>query len=131
MTFGSTEPLGFCEDDDIGKAAATSLLLAIGLFDVRGGVSRDPVYEITAPVFRTIQISLDSTYYSGLTFTIEVEGNPTDHQYIQSIELNGEPLSLLWIYHRELVAGGRLKIVIGPEPNHSFGTALADLPPSG
>ena len=130
-TFGSTEPLGFCEDDDIGKAAATSLLLALGLFDIRGGVSREPVYEITAPVFSNVRISLDSTYYPGGTFTLEVEGNPTDHHYVQSVELNGTPLSRLWIYHRELVAGGTLKIVLGPEPNRTLGTQPEYFPPSG
>ena len=130
-TFGSIEPLGFCEDDDIGKAAATSLLLALGLFDIRGGASREPVYEITAPVFDKVQIALEAAYYPGDTFTLEVEGNPTDHHFIQSVELNGRPLSRLWIYHRELAAGGTLKIIVGSDPNRSLGTQTEYFPPSG
>ncbi len=128
-TFGSVSPMGFCEDDDIGKAAATSLLLSIGLFDVRGGASRDPVYELTAPVFEKVTIALGGRRRPGKTFVMEVAGNAAEHPYVRSVELNGKPLSRLWIFHRELAAGGTLRITVGAEPCRSMGTADRDLPP--
>lgn len=129
QTFGSVEPLGFCEDDDQGKAAATSLLLALGLFDVRGGVSTRPVYEITPPVFDRITIYLDPDYYDGGTFTIRTEGTSAADLYIHSARLNGEPLCGPWLYHDQLVRGGELVLELGPEPNRSWGARPGDAPP--
>ncbi len=121
-TFGSVEPLGFCEDDDIGKAAATSLLLSIGLFDLRGGVEADPVYELTTPVFDRVTIHLDRRYYAGERFFIVARNNAPGHVYIRSARLNGTPLSSPWIYHRDVVSGATLELELDSEPNESWGT---------
>lgn len=120
-TFGGVGPYGFFEDDDNGKAAATSLLLALGLFDVSGGVSSDPVYEITAPVFESVTVRLDPSYYAGGEFRIVVEGKPTEEPYIQYAELNGRPLTAPWIRHAEVTAGGVLRIRVASKPNRSWG----------
>jgi len=130
-TFSGVEPLGFCEDDDIGKAAGTSLLLALGLFDIRGGAARRPVYEIAAPVFERVHIDFGDGPYPGSGFTIEVRGNAAEHPYIQRLWLNGEPLDRLWMYHDEYVAGGTLEIEVGPEPNTELGSDRGVRPPSG
>ncbi|MDP6775440.1 MAG: glycoside hydrolase family 92 protein, partial [Candidatus Latescibacteria bacterium] len=129
-TFGSVEPLGFCEDDDQGKAAATSALLALGLFDLRGGAARDPVYEIMSPVFDRITIHLDRRFYGGDAFVIETCRNSDDNVYIQSAQLNGEPLERPWIRHRDAVAGAHLVLTLGPEPNRDWGSRPEDAPPS-
>lgn len=121
-TFSSVEPEGFCEDDDNGKAAATSLLLALGLFDLRGGADIDPGYEITTPVFDRITIQLDSTYFCGREFVIETIKNSKDNLYIQKASLNGAPLEGPWILHQDVVNGGRLVIEAGPAPNKAWGT---------
>lgn len=130
QTFGSVEPLGFCEDDDNGLAAATSVLLALGLFDVRGGAACKPVYEITSPIFDKVTVFFNSRYYNGDKFTIETRNNSPENKYIQSATLNGKPLHKTWFYHRELEDGGNLVLTLGPEPNKDWGSQPRDAPPS-
>ena len=102
QTYSSIEPLGICEDDDNGKAAATSLLLA-----------------------------LDPDYYPGGEFVIETNGDPRTCAYIQGATVNGEPLRGPWLRHRDLVQGGVLSIELGREPNTAWGSRIQDAPPSG
>lgn len=130
QTFGSIEPLGFCEDDDNGLAAANSALLSLGLFDVSGGTHREPVYEITTPVFERVAIRLDPRYYPGDAFVIQARNAGPGHVYIQRALLNGRPLERPWFYHREFAAGGELTLELGPEPNKAWGAGLRDAPPS-
>lgn len=130
QTFGSIEPLGFCEDDDNGLAAATSALLAIGLFDLRGGAALKPVYELGSPVFDRITIHLDPTVRPDRTFVIETRGNAPENPYIQSATLNGAQLERPWFFHETLAAGGRLILDLGPKPNRSWGSRVEDAPPS-
>jgi predicted alpha-1,2-mannosidase len=122
-TFSGITPLAFCEDDDIGKAAATSLLLALGLFDVRGGVIRRPLYELTAPLFERITFSLHPDYTLGGEFTIVTKGNPAQHEFIRSVRLDGEPIDRLWIRHDEFMKGGTLELEVGPEPEEALGSS--------
>lgn len=129
-TFSSVDPAGFCEDDDNGLAAATSALLAIGVFDVRGGAAEEPVYEITSPIFDKITISLDKRYYPGDTFTIETLNNCHENMYIQSAVLNHRPLDRPWFHHDQLASGGVLTIQLGPKPNKRWGARSEDAPPS-
>jgi predicted alpha-1,2-mannosidase len=130
QTFGSIEPLGFCEDDDNGLAAATSALLAIGLFDLRGGAALKPVYELGSPVFDRITIHVDPMVHPKRTFVIETRGNAPESPFIQSARLNGEELERPWFFHKTLAAGGRLTLELGPTPNRSWGSRPEDAPPS-
>jgi len=129
-TFSSIGPKGFCEDDDNGLAAATSALLAMGLFDVRGGAARKPVYEIGSPLFSRISIALDPRYYTGDRFEIVTRSNSRENRYIQSARLNGEPLDKPWFEHDRFAAGGELILNLGPKPNRSWGSRPEDAPPA-
>jgi len=48
-----------------------SALMAIGLFDIMGTQSQQPVYEITSPVFDEITILLDPKYYAGKSLSLK------------------------------------------------------------
>jgi putative alpha-1,2-mannosidase len=109
---------------------ALNALMAMGLFSVNGGGSLEPFYELTSPVFERIVVHLDPEYYQGERFTIEVERTSPEDVYIQSARLNGEALRRPWFYHRELVQGGTLELVLGPEPNRAWGSRVEDAPPS-
>ena len=92
-TFGGATPdLGYRGDEDQGQAGALSVLMAIGLFQVRGGAELDPVYEITSPIFDRVTIHLDPDYYPGREFVIVARNNSARNRYIQSAALNGRPL---------------------------------------
>ena len=40
---------------------------------------------------------------------IEAHHNSPENIYIQSAKLHGKPLTRAWIYHSEIVAGGKLE----------------------
>ena len=119
---------GYNGDEDQGKAGALGVLMAIGLYDLDGGASTEPYYEITSPVFDRVKISLNNDYYPGKEFVIETRDNSKENMYIESAKLNGKPLDRCWFYHEVFARGGKLELELGPEPNHSWGTV--ELPPS-
>ena len=61
---------------------------------------------------------------------IEARNAGPENRYIQSAELNAQPLEKPWFYHRELVNGGKLVLEMGSEPNKTRGTKPEDAPPS-
>ena len=93
-----------------------AVLMKIGLFQLDGGTTVDPVYQIGSPVFDRIEIAISPDYYPGKTFVIETRNNSPTNIYIQSVALNGTPLDRSFLRHSEIVNGGTLTLTMGPEP---------------
>ena len=130
-TFGGITPdTGYRGDEDQGQAGGLGVMMAMGLFQVRGGAAVNPVYEITTPVFDRVTIHLDPRYYPGGQFAITTRNNEPGNVYVQSARLDGKPLDKPWFYHRELVDGGELELQLGPKPNPAWGSRPQDAPPS-
>ncbi len=126
---GVTPDLGYGgHDEDQGQMGGISALMAIGLFAVQGTCGSDPIYDISSPIFDTVRIALDKKYYPGGEFLIVTQNNSAANMYIQSATLNGQPLDNSWFYHRQFMAGGKLELMLGPQPNKAWG--LRQLPPS-
>jgi predicted alpha-1,2-mannosidase len=104
---------GICGNEDVGQMSAWYVLAAMGIHPICPG---DNKYQITSPVFSTIEMALDSKYYPGKKFTIKAKNNSAENIYIQSIRLNGKPLERFYILHDEIVSGGLLELEMGPEP---------------
>nr|WP_205740899.1 glycoside hydrolase domain-containing protein [Haloactinopolyspora alba] len=115
-------------DEDQGQMGSISALMAMGLFEVTGGGLKNPVYDITSPVFDEITIELNQDYYDGEQFRIVTHDNSAENMYIQDAELDGEPLDNAWFHHDQLADGGTLELWMGPEPNKDWG--VDQLPPS-
>ncbi|MDO6446966.1 GH92 family glycosyl hydrolase [Colwellia sp. 1_MG-2023] len=111
-----SEKSGFNGDEDQGLMGSLSVLMKIGLFQVDGGTSERPKYQIGSPIFDKVTISLDENYYSGKTFTIETRNNSKDNVYIQTITLNDKPLNRHFLYHDEIVKGGHLVLDMSATP---------------
>ena len=126
----STGPDGYPGDEDQGQMGAWFVMSAIGLFQVDGGCSPRPFYELGSPIFDRVVIHLDNRYYPGKSFVIETIDNSKDNFYIQSATLDGQPLDRPWFYHSDLVDGGRLVLQMGPAPNKKWGSAEDSAPPS-
>ena len=125
---GVTPALGYGgHDEDQGQMGGVSALMSMGLFSVKGTCSKDPIYEITSPVFDSVTIHLDNRYYKGKTFKITTKNNSRKNMYIQSAKLNDKPLNRAWFYHQQFAAGGHLEITLGPKPNKKW---AVDLPHS-
>jgi len=120
--FGDITPYGgYNGDEDQGQMGALGVLMAIGLFEEDGGAAADPSYEITSPVFDQVTIHLNPKYYPGKTFVIETKNNSRENRYIQSARLNGKDWTDCRFPHADFAKGGKLKIILGSEPNKSWG----------
>lgn len=111
-----SEQSGFNGDEDQGLMGSLSVLMKIGLFQVDGGTSERPKYQIGSPIFDKVTIRLDERYYSGKTFTIETRNNSKVNVYVQSITLNGQSLNRHFLYHDEIVNGGHLILEMADTP---------------
>ena len=114
-------PNGLCGDEDVGQMSAWFVLAASGIHQACPG---DPRYEIFTPLFDKVILHLDPRYTKGGTFTITAKNNSPENIYIQSATLNGKPLNRCWIDYKEIVAGGNLQLVLGPQPNKNWGLAV-------
>jgi len=130
LYYGAAPHGGWLGDEDQGQMGAWFVMSAMGLFEMDGGTSLKPVYEIGSPLFEKITIHLDPDYYPGGTFVIEAKNVSDRNRYIQSARLNGQVLNRPWFYHETLVNGGTLQLKMGPKPNENWGSSEEDAPPS-
>ena len=105
---------GLPGNEDCGQLSAWYIFSAIGFYPVCPGL---PVYQIGSPSFDKVTIDLGQ----GKKFEVIAENNSDENVYIQSATLNGNPYADSWLSHDDLMAGGTLKFVMGPEPNKSWG----------
>ncbi|MGA3013913.1 MAG: GH92 family glycosyl hydrolase [Bacteroidales bacterium] len=112
---------GLCGNDDCGQMSAWYVLSAMGFYQLTPGY---PVYAIGSPLFSQASLHLDN----GKTFTIKADGVSEKNFYIQSASLNGKPYNKCYITHSDILAGGVLTFLMGPNPNKSWGTHPGDAP---
>ncbi|MBQ9888148.1 MAG: GH92 family glycosyl hydrolase [Bacteroidales bacterium] len=108
-------------DEDQGQMSAWAVMVALGLFQMDGGCSVEPRYEIGSPVFEEVVIDLGGRYGRGDRFVIKANGTSRKNIYVQSAKLNGKPLESFWFPASELLGGGTLELEMGPEPNKEWG----------
>lgn len=121
-TFSDITPFGgYNGDEDQGQMGALSALMAIGLFDMDGGASIRPRFDLTAPVFDKVTIRLNPDYHPGGSFTIVTKNNRPENIYIQSARLNGEPWRSFQVPHEVFAKGGTLELDLGPQPARDWG----------
>jgi len=108
------DPGGLPGNDDSGATSAWYAFSAMGFYPVAPG---DGVYQLTSPLFDKITIQLHPAYAQGKTFVIETVDNSAANLYIQSAELNGQPLDRPWITHEEITKGGTLRLQMGRDPS--------------
>ena len=118
--FGIDPVDGYHGDEDQGQMGSWYVMSAMGLFQMDGGASTEPVYELSGPLFEKITIQLDQEYYKGKEFIIEAKNSSSKNRYIQSATLNGKVLDKFWFKHADLVKGGKLVLEMGAEPNKKW-----------
>src|SRR5690606_697017 len=124
--YGSGLSNAYLGDEDQGQMSAWYLMNAIGLFQMDGGTSVDPVYEIGSPLFEKVIINLGGRYNRGESFTIEAKNTSKTNIYVQKATLNGKPLNDFKFPAKELLKGGSLVLEMGPEPNESWGVITSE-----
>jgi predicted alpha-1,2-mannosidase len=117
------KPDGLCGNEDCGQMSAWYVMSTLGFYPVCPGSTQ---YVIGSPLFGKAQVSLEN----GKKFTVITENNSKQNIYITEAYLNGKPLKRSWIDHSDILSGGELRLVMGPQPNRSWGSNTDDSPKS-
>ncbi len=131
--FYGQEPLhgyGYGQDEDQGQLGAWFVLSGIGLFDVQGGASGNPTYQLASPLFDEVAVHLNPKYYAGKKFTIRVNRESPESRFITKASLNGSDLNQTWIEQKSVVKGGEMNLWLKDQPDKSWGTGSDVRPPS-
>jgi putative alpha-1,2-mannosidase len=81
-------------------------------------------YVIGRPFVKQATINLPN----GKTFSVVAEGLGANHPYVESVTLNGRPLTRSFLRQEEIVGGGELRFVMGGTPNKTWATSAAARP---
>jgi predicted alpha-1,2-mannosidase len=114
-------PDGIPGNDDTGQMSAWYVFGTLGFYPVCPGTDQ---YVLGSPGAPGAVLHLEN----GKDFIIRTENWSPQNLYIQQVLLNGTPLTRTYIRHREITAGGELLFVLGPRPNHRWGTGPDGLP---
>lgn len=110
----NTTPNGLSGNEDCGQMSAWYVFSSMGLYPMNPASGE---YEIGSPIFEKSTINLPGKK----TFVIEAENVSEKNFYIQSATLNGAAFNHTAITHQQIVKGGVLHFVMGPEPNKKWG----------
>jgi predicted alpha-1,2-mannosidase len=110
-------------NNDLGAESAQLVWTMLGFYPTYPGSG---ILNINGPEFTTESIRLPS----GKTLTVNAPGASPDAPYIQSLKVNGQPATHLWLDPSVWTDGATLDFVMGASPNTSWGTAASDAPPS-
>lgn len=119
--YGSGIANAYLGDEDQGQMSAWAVMASLGLFQVDGGCSVNPVYEIASPLFEEVTIDLGARYGRGKSFTIKARNASRKNIYVQQVTLNGKRLNSFRFPASELLRGGEMLVEMGPEPNKNWG----------
>ena len=125
MASTTDTPGGYPGNDDLGAMSALYVFSALGLNPSIPGVGG---FTVTSPLFLSAEIALAG----GKAIRIHAANTGVNSLYIQSLMLNHNPCSHLWLTWAQLTAGAgaTLDFALGSTPNRAWGTAPQDAPPS-
>ena len=108
-------------DEDQGIMGAWNVLVSIGLFSATGACENPARYQLTAPLFDRVIITLPA----GRSLVITTTGlDPAATNYTESATFNGRPLTDLELTHADLTSGGELHLTISTFPGGLTASAL-------
>jgi putative alpha-1,2-mannosidase len=115
--YGNTPYHGWEGDEDEGQMGGWFVIASMGLFEMNGGVTAEPAFDLTSPLFDEVVIHIDKRYNGGKPFAITTINNSAENVYIQSAKLNGIDLKSPVLPFSQVVSGGKLELLMGPAPN--------------
>lgn len=114
--YGTTPYDAYPGDEDLGQMSSWFVMSTLGLFQLDGGCSLEPMYEITSPRYPKATLRLDGKYGRGQKLVIEATNASKDNKYIQRIRWNNVPLEGFLIPQEVLLKGGHLLMEMGVKP---------------
>ena len=112
---------GLGGNDDCGQMSAWYIFSAMGFYPVCPGSDQ---YVLGAPYLPYMKVTLEN----GKTIEIRAPKVSDKNRYVQSVRLNGQPYSKLYLTHAQLSDGCTLEFTMGPKPNKRRGLAPEDKP---
>ena len=102
-------PDGLSGNEDCGQMSAWYVLSTLGLYPIAPG---KPVYQIGRPLMNSATIKLEN----GKRIQINCHEQSKENKYIKHVSWNDQHLEKMEISHEQLMQGGILTFVMGPEP---------------
>lgn len=116
-------PAGIAGNDDLGTMSAWYVFSALGFYPETPGTAD---LALGSPVFPNALMHLPT----GKTLTITGAGAGTTSPYVQSLAVNGANWAHAYLPQKTTSQGGTLAFTLGATPVKTWGTKLADAPPS-
>ena len=107
---------GYGQDEDQGQLGAWYVISSVGLFDVKGLATINPVYSVGSTLFDKVTIKLNNKYYPGKEFVISATNNNKQNVYVSDIKLNGKTLQTPYVSFKDVVSGGKMDVTMRAEP---------------
>jgi hypothetical protein len=101
-------PDGLSGNEDCGQMSAWYVLSTLGLYPIAPG---KPVYQIGRPLINSATIKLEN----GKSIFINCNEQAKEHKYIKQVLWNGQRLEKMEISHEQLMQGGVLTFIMGPD----------------
>jgi len=114
-------PDGLVGNDDLGQMSAWLLFTSVGFYPVAPASNE---YVIGRPFVDEATLHLPN----GKSLKVVAENLNPSNQYIQSITLNGKPLTRSFIRHDELMRGGELHFVMSEKAAATWSTQTLEAP---
>ena len=117
------QPDGLCGNEDCGQMSAWYVMSAMGFFPV---TPASGYFVIGVPHFEKMTLNFEN----GNHFTIIAKNLSHENRFIESVKLNGKPLTRSYLYYDEVVNGGKLEFTMTSNRNTTWATDPADCPVS-
>jgi predicted alpha-1,2-mannosidase len=114
-------PDGLVGNDDLGQMSAWLVFTSLGFYPVAPASNE---YVIGRPFVDKATLRLPN----GKTFTILAEHQSSLNGFVQSVTLNGRPLTRMFIRHEELLQGGELRFVMSPKDEATWSLQPLEAP---
>lgn len=115
------QPDGLCGNEDCGQMSAWYVMSAMGFFPV---TPASGYFVIGTPLFEKITLNFEN----GKHLTIIAKNLSHENKYIESVKLNGKPLTRSYLYYDEVINGGKLEFTMTSNRNTTWATAEEDCP---
>ena len=121
--FYTAQPDGLIGNEDCGQMSAWYIFSSLGFYPVN---PQNGAYVFGSPIVDEAIIELDN----GKSLEIIAENNSVKNKFINEVYLNGKKHENSFITHKQIISGGKLKFVMGPNPNYNFGKLETHRPKS-
>lgn len=108
---GLSPESGYNGDEDQGSMSCLAIAMKIGLFQVDGGVTDEPYYQIGSPIFDEVTLHLPGSDGKEKEFVISCTGASDENPVVKSAKLNEKPFESSTILHKDIIDGGRLELI--------------------